>query len=238
MTSDDNTSGLAPQRQMASDYDNSGLAPQLQKTSDHNRLELEVQDYNYELSSSKLVPNVSPPADTDAPSLQELDLPFSPLIEEYFTIGNQKPIIQPTTIDAEENNTDKAADAQFEAYEFINSFALPGPEVAEYSSRIIDTSNMHTFYQRHHFDYHWNKDYPLEQVHGNPSKPVQTRRKLATDPEMCMFSLTVSTAKPTNIKEAMADHAWINPMFADLDHPEKVYRLRKALYGLKQALRA
>ncbi|GJR07841.1 hypothetical protein Tco_0790493 [Tanacetum coccineum] len=27
-------------------------------------------------------------------------------------------------------------------------------------------------------------------VHGNPSKPVQTRRQLATDPEMCMFALT------------------------------------------------
>ncbi|GJZ91160.1 gag-pol polyprotein [Tanacetum coccineum] len=26
---------------------------------------------------------------------------------------------------------------------------------------------------------------------------------------MCMFALTVSTAKPKNIKEAMADHAWI-----------------------------
>ncbi|GKB94853.1 retrovirus-related pol polyprotein from transposon TNT 1-94, partial [Tanacetum coccineum] len=26
--------------------------------------------------------------------------------------------------------------------------------------------------------------------------------------------------------------------FVDLDHPEKVYRLRKALYGLKQAPRA
>nr|GFD32302.1 Gag-Pol polyprotein [Tanacetum cinerariifolium] len=25
--------------------------------------------------------------------------------------------------------------------------------------------------------------------------------------------------------------------FVDLDHPEKVYRLRKALYGLKQAPR-
>ncbi|GJU76619.1 reverse transcriptase domain-containing protein [Tanacetum coccineum] len=32
--------------------------------------------------------------------------------------------------------------------------------------------------------------YPLTQVHGNPSKPVQTRRQLATIPEMCMFALT------------------------------------------------
>ncbi|GJW72879.1 hypothetical protein Tco_0132249 [Tanacetum coccineum] len=29
---------------------------------------------------------------------------------------------------------------------------------------------------------------------------------------MCMFALTVSTAKPKNIKEAMADSAWIEAM--------------------------
>ncbi|GKA06606.1 gag-pol polyprotein [Tanacetum coccineum] len=34
------------------------------------------------------------------------------------------------------------------------------------------------------------KDHPLEQVHGNPSKPVQIRRQLATDPEICMCALT------------------------------------------------
>ncbi|GKG23569.1 hypothetical protein Tco_0391605, partial [Tanacetum coccineum] len=38
--------------------------------------------------------------------------------------------------------------------------------------------------------------------------PVQTRRQLATDPEMCMFTLTVSIVEPKNIKEAMADSAW------------------------------
>nr|GEY16748.1 Gag-Pol polyprotein [Tanacetum cinerariifolium] len=50
----------------------------------------------------------------------------------------------------------------------------------------------------------------------NPSRPVQTRRKLVTDPEMCMFSLTVSIAKPKNIKEAMADSAWIEAMQEEL----------------------
>nr|GFA74555.1 hypothetical protein [Tanacetum cinerariifolium] len=34
------------------------------------------------------------------------------------------------------------------------------------------------------------KDHPLEQVPGNPSRPVQTRRQLAIDLEMCMFALT------------------------------------------------
>ncbi|GKB30651.1 hypothetical protein Tco_0870052, partial [Tanacetum coccineum] len=33
---------------------------------------------------------------------------------------------------------------------------------------------------------------------------------------MCMFALTVSTAEPKNIKEAMADSAWIEAMQEEL----------------------
>ncbi|GJY44131.1 retrovirus-related pol polyprotein from transposon TNT 1-94 [Tanacetum coccineum] len=86
----------------------------------------------------------------------------------------------------------------------------------ESSSRNIGTSNMHTFNQPQDSEYRWTKDHPLTQVRGNPSKPVQTRRQLATDPEMCMFALTVSTAEPKNIKEAMADSTWIEAMQEEL----------------------
>nr|GEZ64805.1 hypothetical protein [Tanacetum cinerariifolium] len=75
---------------------------------------------------------------------------------------------------------------------------------------------MHTFYQRYQSDYRWTKDHPLKQVRGNPSKPVQTRRQLPTDPEMCMLALTVSITESKNIKEAMADHAWIEAMHEEL----------------------
>nr|GFC90509.1 Gag-Pol polyprotein [Tanacetum cinerariifolium] len=56
------------------------------------------------------------------------------------------------------------------------------------------------------------KDHPLEQVIGNPSQSVRTRRQLESDAEMCMFALTVSQTEPKNIKEAMADSAWIESM--------------------------
>ncbi|GKG22229.1 hypothetical protein Tco_0387532, partial [Tanacetum coccineum] len=46
--------------------------------------------------------------------------------------------------------------------------------------------------------------------------PVQTRRQLATYPEMCMFTLTVSIVEPKNIKEVMADFAWIEAMQDEL----------------------
>ncbi|GJV86064.1 hypothetical protein Tco_1525962 [Tanacetum coccineum] len=61
-----------------------------------------------------------------------------------------------------------------------------------------------------------NNDHPLEKVRENPTIPVQTRRQLATDPEMCMFALTVSIFEPKNIKEAMADSAWIEAMQDEL----------------------
>ncbi|GKB95788.1 retrovirus-related pol polyprotein from transposon TNT 1-94 [Tanacetum coccineum] len=82
----------------------------------------------------------------------------------------------PTSVNAEENNENQAADTQFQHDEFINPFCTPVREVAESSSRNIDNSNMHTFYQPHDYEYRWTKDHPLEQVHENPSKPVQTRR--------------------------------------------------------------
>nr|GEY13052.1 hypothetical protein [Tanacetum cinerariifolium] len=61
---------------------------------------------------------------------------------------------------------------------------------AETSSRHVDSSNMHTFYQHHPFEHRWTKDHPLEQVIRNPSQSVRTRRQLESDGEMCMFALT------------------------------------------------
>nr|GFC56229.1 Gag-Pol polyprotein [Tanacetum cinerariifolium] len=55
-----------------------------------------------------------------------------------------------------------------------------------------------------------------QQVIGNPSQSVRTRRQLESDAEMCMFALTVSQTEPKNIKEAMAVSAWIESMQEEL----------------------
>nr|GEV09718.1 hypothetical protein [Tanacetum cinerariifolium] len=99
---------------------------------------------------------------------------------------------------------------------FINIFCTPVQDRGETSSRHVDSSNMHTFYQRHPFKHRWMKDHPLEQVIGNPSQSVRTRLQLESDGEMCMFALTVSRTKPKNIKEAITDSAWIESMQEEL----------------------
>ncbi|GJX42525.1 putative ribonuclease H-like domain-containing protein [Tanacetum coccineum] len=119
----------------------------------------------------------------------------------------------PENIIQAETNTENA---QFDDDEFINIHSTPVQERGETSSRHVDSLNMHTFYQHHPSAQRWTKDHPLEQVIGNPSQSVRTRRQLETDGEMCMFALTVSRTEPKNIKEAMADSAWIESMQEEL----------------------
>nr|GEU98642.1 retrovirus-related Pol polyprotein from transposon TNT 1-94 [Tanacetum cinerariifolium] len=60
------------------------------------------------------------------------------------------------------------------------------------------------------------ENHTLEQVIGDPSKPVMTRSRLNIDAEMCMYALTVSTIEPKNIKESMLDHSWIKSIQDEL----------------------
>nr|GEW25931.1 Gag-Pol polyprotein [Tanacetum cinerariifolium] len=170
--------------------------------------------------------DVSSLVDGNVPSQQELDLLFGPLYDEFFNTGsnpqdkqpstNIKPTSKPSTptyVQVKENNDYQAKEGeQLQDDEFTNPFYTPIQEVTKSSSHNIGNSNVPTFNQPQVSEYRWTKDHPLEQVYGNPSRPVQIRRQLEMDPEMCMFALTVSTAKPKNIKEAMADFAWIEEM--------------------------
>nr|GFC79783.1 Gag-Pol polyprotein [Tanacetum cinerariifolium] len=126
--------------------------------------------------------------------------------------------LAPTVISSENINQveSHAENDQVADDEFINIFSTPVQEQGETSSRHVDSSNMHTFYQRYPSEHRWTKDHPLEQVIGNPSQSIRTRRQLELDAEMCMFALTVSRTEPKNIKEAMADFAWIESMHEEL----------------------
>nr|GEX64220.1 hypothetical protein [Tanacetum cinerariifolium] len=130
-----------------------------------------------------------------------------------------------------ENNNDQAEEGeQLQDDEFTNPFCAPAQEVAESSSHNIGNSNVPTFNQPYVSEYRWTKDYPLEQVRRNPSRPVQTRRQLATDPKMYIFALTVSTAEPKNIKEAMADSAWIEAMQEELHQFDRLHMNVKTVF--------
>ncbi|GJY66492.1 retrovirus-related pol polyprotein from transposon TNT 1-94 [Tanacetum coccineum] len=143
-----------------------------QMMSDHNSSDLAPQRQEISIM-------LFPTAEKTDSSHQGLEFLFSPLLEEYYN---------PTHGQAEENNNDQAPNASFQEAEFINPFCTRVQEIGESSSRNIDNTDVHSFQPQSH-DYRWTRDHPLEQVRGNPTMPVQTRRSLH-DPEMCMFALT------------------------------------------------
>nr|GEU69669.1 retrovirus-related Pol polyprotein from transposon TNT 1-94 [Tanacetum cinerariifolium] len=170
--------------------------------------------------------NVPYAAET-ATTSNELDLLFSLMFDELLN-GSAQVVSKSsavTTADVPEQclhrhttplTTQTTPATTFENDEFINIFCTPVQNRGKTSSRHVDSSNMHTFYQRYPSEHHWMKDHPLEQVIGNPSQSVRTRRQLESYGEMCMFALTVSRTEPKNIKEAMADSAWIESMQEEL----------------------
>nr|GFB85890.1 hypothetical protein [Tanacetum cinerariifolium] len=80
-----------------------------------------------------------------------------------------------TSQDVDELNSNAMVDGNT----FVNPFANSSTSVAaSSSSQNVDPSNMRTFYQPYPYEFQWTKDHPLEQVIGEPSRPVLTRNQL------------------------------------------------------------
>nr|GFC06809.1 hypothetical protein [Tanacetum cinerariifolium] len=163
--------------------------------------------------STKVVSNSSAVSAADAPNQRQQ--PTTPLNNHSTPAPTcQTPPITTSVISSENIHQAEphAENDEVVDDEFINIFSTPVQDQGETSSRHVDSSNMHTFYQRYPSEQRWTKDHPLEKVIRNPSQSVRTRRQLESDAAMCMFALTVSRTERKNIKEAMADSAWIESM--------------------------
>nr|GFB34503.1 integrase, catalytic region, zinc finger, CCHC-type, peptidase aspartic, catalytic [Tanacetum cinerariifolium] len=83
-----------------------------------------------------------------------------------------------TSQDVDELNPNAIVDGNT----FVNPFANSSTSAAASSShQNVDPSNKHTFYQPYPHEFQWSKDHPLEQVIGEPLRPVLTRNQLRSD---------------------------------------------------------
>ncbi|GJW92341.1 retrovirus-related pol polyprotein from transposon TNT 1-94 [Tanacetum coccineum] len=204
--------------QMASDHVSSDPGPQCSTTV------LEQDSLSPGPQSQENVPQIAETVTTS----NELELLYSPMFSEL--LNGTSPVVSKSSAVHAADNPDKRQQHNTTHTSTTTDVADPPPlnihsthqtptqvpTVTAPENIIQAETNMHTFYQHHPFAQRWTKDHPLEQVIGNPSQSVRTRRQLETDGEMCMFALTVSRTEPKNIKEAMADSAWIESMQEEL----------------------
>nr|GEW57795.1 retrovirus-related Pol polyprotein from transposon TNT 1-94 [Tanacetum cinerariifolium] len=131
--------------------------------------------------------DVSSSADAHVPSQQELDLLFGPLYDEFFNVGSNSQDKQPSTN--------------------IQPTSAPSTHTNVHTE---ENNNDQAKEGEHVQDDEFTNPFctPVQEVVGSSSHNI--------DPKMYMYALTVSTAKPKNIKEAMADAAWIEAMQEEL----------------------
>ncbi|GKD57931.1 integrase, catalytic region, zinc finger, CCHC-type containing protein [Tanacetum coccineum] len=185
-----------------------------------NNLEpvMNCANFNDSLKDSQSVPFTS-----------DLDNLFGPMYKEYYPTSLHKVSdnFAANTLDNDHTYSSSSIVVdQDDAPQIVSSledqvFTEPNPpvlnEVADEFVQEDNPSNMHQFHQQQCLIDRWTKNHLLEQVIGDPSKSVMTRKRLQTDAEVCMYALTLSMIELKNIKEAMLDHSWIESMQDELN---------------------
>ncbi|GKD55376.1 integrase, catalytic region, zinc finger, CCHC-type containing protein [Tanacetum coccineum] len=143
-----------------------------------------------------LVPDPVPAAPYVPPTNKDLKILFQLMFDEYFeppgvertvppAFAVQVPynllshikVLQPTI----EDNPFAQPDNDL----FVNVFA-PKPSSDESSSREVSSAESTQVVHPHNHLGKWSKDHPLDNVIGNPSRPVSTKKQLATDALWCL----------------------------------------------------
>nr|GEX68733.1 retrovirus-related Pol polyprotein from transposon TNT 1-94 [Tanacetum cinerariifolium] len=134
------------------------------------------------------------PSPSHSPSSFELQPPIS-----HQGVAARSTIIEDNSFAHADNNP------------FVNVFSLePSSEASSTGDASLAESTHIT--QPHHHLRKSSKDHPLDNVIGNPSRPVFTRKQLVTDALWCLYNFILSKVKPKNFKSAVTEDCWFQAM--------------------------
>ncbi|GJR47887.1 retrovirus-related pol polyprotein from transposon TNT 1-94 [Tanacetum coccineum] len=72
----------------------------------------------------------------------------------------------------------------------------------------------------------WNLDsHPLDNIIGNPSRPVSTRKQLATDALWCFYNSVLSKVEPKNFTSAVTEDCWFQAMQEEIHEIDRTGRM-------------
>nr|GEX46859.1 hypothetical protein [Tanacetum cinerariifolium] len=152
------------------------------------------------------------------PIKKDYDFLFQPMFDVYF----KNPSAASNLISAATLPPPDTARASSSSTSIDKDAPSPNTSSTKSSSRIVDTSNMHTFQQPLIYTKRWTKDHPLVTIFDDPSKPLSTRRQLSTNALWFYFHVFLATEAPRNYKESMEKSCLIKAMQEEIHEFERL----------------
>ncbi|GJT46923.1 retrovirus-related pol polyprotein from transposon TNT 1-94 [Tanacetum coccineum] len=82
---------------------------------------------------------------------------------------------------------------------------------ASSSGDLSSTESPYVSQTLHHLG-KWSKDHPLDNIIGNPSRPVSIRKQLEIDALWCLYNSILSKVEPKNFKSVITEDCWFQTM--------------------------
>ncbi|GJX78456.1 retrovirus-related pol polyprotein from transposon TNT 1-94 [Tanacetum coccineum] len=182
--------------------------------------------------SPGLVPNPALAIPYAPPTNKELEMLFQPMFDEYFNppgpsvsiaIDLDAPSGSHPSSPMDHHSSSVHHGLAGEPYAEVNPFTAADPEpfvnvfAPDYNSEAsssgeinIPESSQST--QHHEHVRKWTDSHPLDNIIGNPSRPVSTRKQLATDALWCFYNSVLSKVEPKNFQSAATEDCWFQAM--------------------------
>ncbi|GJS56420.1 retrovirus-related pol polyprotein from transposon TNT 1-94, partial [Tanacetum coccineum] len=176
-----------------------------------------------------LVPKSSSLTPYVPPTKKDYDILFQPMFDEYFnpspSVASLVPAVvalDPTDSTGLPSSTSVDQDAPSPNNDPFFGVLIPEPNSEESSSRDVILINVHLVNQPPEHLSKWTKDHRLDNVIGNPSRPVSTRHQLQNEALFCHFDAFLTFVEPKSYKEALKESCWIEAMKEELNEFERL----------------
>ncbi|GKE34869.1 retrovirus-related pol polyprotein from transposon TNT 1-94 [Tanacetum coccineum] len=187
-----------------------------------------------------LVPNTIPQQPCNPPNRDDWDRLFQSMFDEYFnpptivvspvlvaaeprTVDIADSLVS-TSIDLDAPSTSIPSTQEQEHSPIISQVFKESPKTPHYhddplhkslhedSTSHGSSSNVRPSHTPFKHLGRLTKDHPIENMIGDPSGSVSTRKQLETDAMWCYFDAFLTSVEPKNFKQSMTEPSWIDAM--------------------------
>nr|GEX38686.1 hypothetical protein [Tanacetum cinerariifolium] len=152
------------------------------------------------------------------PSRHERDLVFQPVFDEFFSppasVASPVPVEgAPAPVESTGSPSSTTVDQD-----------APSPKIVSEessSSDVIPTTMQSNTPISKHLN-KWTKDHPLQNIIGDPSRPVSTRLQLHEQALFCYYDVFLSSIEPKTFKYTLTKSCWIEAMQEELNKFERL----------------